>query len=385
MYDRLTGSTTMVISSGGTTIPGSPARPEYLKASVYFPPAFISHHPDLHRPIIDIVQHYIETIGVRTVTMWSQRARRDLHYSLTQVGNPRQNALANAIPNPEYNSAHYTFLGQPYRITDDPSATPVQAPSPVGSTASFDFGEDLDTSMLTIIDLKQHNSELQDQIHALQQHISDLEEQVSVVNQHNATLIAIHQQTHERIVYLEGQVQRFVTDRSNSTSTPVRNITTHSTPLSTPLRYQSATPSHSEPTRIQTPSGYGNHAAPQTPDASSRRQFHSSSGTPTVSRTLHLGTPFASCPVQESHSASPPTSRTAHASASLDASNSDGSPPPCVPLLPYYINLYQIHHLSASLDLISLYTPAKNRLQELLKLGLDKDVCHGLIEAMTLD
>ena len=202
MYDRLNGSTTMVISSGGTTVPGSPTRPEYLKASVYLPPAFISHHPDLHCSIIDIVQHYIETVGVRTVTMWSQRARHDLHYSLTQVGNPHQNVLFNAIPSPEYNSAHYTFLGQPYRITDDPSAAPVQAPSPVGSTASFDFGEDPDTSALMIIDLKQHNSELQDQIHAQQQHISDLEEQVNVANLHNASLTTLRQRTHDRIVYL---------------------------------------------------------------------------------------------------------------------------------------------------------------------------------------
>jgi len=240
MYDQLTGSTTMVISSSGTTVPGSPTHPEYLKASVYLPPAFISHHPDLHHSIIDIVQHYIETVGVRTVTIWSQRARRDLHYSLTQVGNPHQNVLFNAIPSPKYNSAHYTFLGQPYRITDDPSATPVQAPSPVGSTALFDLSEDPDMSALMIIDLKQHNSELQDQIHVLQQHISDLEEQVNVANLHNASLTTLHQRAHDRIMYLEGQVQRFAADRSTSTSTPVRNMATkqtHSTPLSTPSRY----------------------------------------------------------------------------------------------------------------------------------------------------
>jgi hypothetical protein len=75
MYDRLNGSTSMIISSGGTTVPGSPTRPEFLKASVYLPPSFIAHHADLHNHIMDIIQHYIETVGVRTVTMWSQRAR----------------------------------------------------------------------------------------------------------------------------------------------------------------------------------------------------------------------------------------------------------------------------------------------------------------------
>ena len=116
MYDRLTGSTTMIVSSSGTTVPGAPTRPEYLKASVYLPPAFITHHPDLHHHIIDIVQHFIETVGVRTVTMWTERARRDLHYSLTQPGNPHRNESVNEIPKPDYNSSQYTFLGQPYRI-----------------------------------------------------------------------------------------------------------------------------------------------------------------------------------------------------------------------------------------------------------------------------
>ena len=125
MYDRLTGSTTMIISSSGTTVPGSPIRPEYLKASVYLPPAFVAHHPDLHSNIIEIVQQYIETVGVHTVTMWTQRARHDLNYSLTQKGNPHRNANFNAIPNPERNSAHYTFLGQPYKIIQHPSTTSV--------------------------------------------------------------------------------------------------------------------------------------------------------------------------------------------------------------------------------------------------------------------
>lgn len=182
MYDRLTGGTMMIISSSGTTVPGAPARPEYLKASIYLPPAFIAHHRDLHHHIINIVQHYIETIGVRTVNMWIQRARRDLHYSLTQVGNPHQNALFTEIPSPEYNSAQYTFLGQPYRITDDPTALPpVRTPSisPVASADSYDFGEEPDANTLTIIDLQQHNSELQEKIQVLEQQIRDLNKLVS--------------------------------------------------------------------------------------------------------------------------------------------------------------------------------------------------------------
>lgn len=292
MYDRLTGSTTMVISSGGTTVPGSPARPEFLKASVYLPPAFVIHHPDLHHHLIDIIQHYIETVGVRTVTMWTQRARRELGYSFTQVGNPRQNPQVDAIPSPEYNSAHYTFLGQPYRITEDPSTRSVRPPSRASSTDSYEyaFGEDPDPSMLEIMDLQDEKRELREQIHNLQQRISALEEEAKVTNIHNSSL-------NDRIVFLEGQIQSF----AEATSTPVRNMATNpaksKVPL-TPLRYASVTPSRcrAAPTRTQNPS---------------------SSGVPAVSHA-----PFTSHPAQ----ASPSASNTTHSPALIDESNSDGFP-----------------------------------------------------------
>ena len=159
MYDQLTGGTTMIISSSGTTVPGSPIRPDYLKASVYLPPAFVAHHPDLHSNIIDIIQQFLETVGVRTVTMWAERARHDLKYSLTQRGNPQPNPCFYSISNPDPTSAHYTFLGQPYRFIQD-SSTTVRDPSPVTSVASYDFGEDLDPLTLLNLDKKMENSEI---------------------------------------------------------------------------------------------------------------------------------------------------------------------------------------------------------------------------------
>lgn len=353
MYDRLTGSTTMIISSGGTTVPGSPARPEYLKASVYLPPAFVAHHPDLHRPIIDIIQHYIETVGVRTVTMWTQRARRDLGYSLTQVGNPQQNPHVNIIPSPDFNSAQYTFLGQPYRFMEDPSASFVEAPSQASSTDSyaFAFGEDPDASTLAMIDLQEENSGLHEHVHILQQQISDLEEEVKVTNLRNSSLTT---RTQDRIVYLEGQIQRYVTDKT--TSTPVRNATTKpansKTPL-TPLRYRSVTPSR---TQAQISTRY-------------------SSPVPQTSPGICSRTTLASRPVQ----ASPSVSHIAHPPAYVDESNTDGA------LLPHYISLYHLGHLSTPINLIGNYTPVESRLEELLKLGLNEDVCDALAEAMSLD
>lgn len=256
MYDRLNGSTTMIVSSGGTTVPGSPARPEFLKASVYLPPSFVEHHPDLHNHIMDIVQQYIETVGVRTVTMWTQRARQDLHYSLNQPGNPHPNPHFDAFPKPEHNTAHFTFLGQPYRITDDPSAAHVQAPSPVGSNDSYDFGEDLDTTTLAILDLQQLNMELQDQINTMQQQINDFEERAKIADLHNNSLSSSCERARERIAFLELQLQGSATDRTTPTSTPFRlTHMVHTTPQLTPLvRHKQPTPSRAQPTRSQTPS-----------------------------------------------------------------------------------------------------------------------------------
>ena len=342
----------MIISSSGTTVPGSPIRPEYLKANVYLPPAFVAHHPDLHNHIIDIVQQYIETIGVRTVTMWTQRARHDLKYSLTQRGNPHQNAVFNAIPNPEPNSAHYTFLGQPFRIIQDPSTTSVQPPSPDSSVASYDFGEDPDPITLLNIDLQEKNLELQDRIDGLQQVITDLEQQVDFSNVRNSSLSASLQRAKDQIVSLEGRVQRFMAaERITSTpsapvSTPVRNVA-HVTPPS--LRYALPRPVLRSP---------GLHA-PVTPS-----RHH---GTTSASR-LQLGNSTVSRSV-----------------SAIDGSSADDLASLYDPLLPHYINLLNLHHIAAPLDLIFKYTPAGNRTQELLKLGIDEDMCDALAKAMILD
>lgn len=342
MYDRLTGGTTMIISSSGTTVPGSPIRPEFLKATVYLPPAFVTHHPDLHSHIIDMVQHYIETVGVRTVTMWTQRARHDLNYSLTQRGNPHQNAYFNAIPIPEHNSAHYTFLGQPYRIVQDSSTTSVRAPSPDGSVASYDFGEDPDPVTLLNIDLQQENGELQDLINTLQHKITDLEQQVIFGNKLHLSMSTDFKRAQDRIILLEGQILGSIAE-----TTPVRNVVATSS-----LRHGQVpvTPSRLRPSGAHTPEYRS--PGPHTPDTPSRRHGARSFqglGSPSTSRIVD---DFA--PVYE-------------------------------PLLHHYINLYNLQHLAAPLDLIFNYTPAGNRTRELLKLGLNEDVCDSLARAMTLD
>ena len=77
----------------------------------------------MHRNWLNLLEMELEQswpmVGVRTVTTWTQRARRDLGYSLMQGGNPQPNPHIDVFPSLDYNSAHYTFLGQPYRITED--------------------------------------------------------------------------------------------------------------------------------------------------------------------------------------------------------------------------------------------------------------------------
>ena len=329
MYDRLAGSTTMIISSSGTTVPGSPIRPEYLKASVYLPPAFVAHHPDLHSHIIDIVQQYIETVGVRTVDMWTQRARHDLNYTLTQRGNPRQNADFKAIPTPDDNSAHYSFLGQPNRFVQDPSSTSVRDPSQDGSVDSYDFGEDPDSLTLLNVDLQLENRELQDQINILQHKIADLERQVNLKR-------------------AQDQID---------------------------LRYEQTTPSRIRPHRALTPSDAYRNPGPQNPETPSRRQ-----GASSVSCGLHLGNSSESCSLPGSELGS--NLRTVQVSAARDGGNAEELAPVYEPLLRQYIDLYNLHHIAAPLDLIFNYTPVGNRIQELLKLGLGENVCDALAKAM---
>jgi len=201
MYDRLNGSTTMIMSSAGTTVPRAPVRPEYLKA-----PTFIAHHPDLHRPILGIVQMFIETVGVRTVNMWAQWACCDLGYTLTQPGNPHQNPVFNAMPSPQYNTAHYTFLGQPSWIEEDISDHPVQVSNPAHSDGSDHYREELDTTRMIIVELQQENSDLQEQVHILHQTIANLEEQVRVTNLRNSSQYIQWQRDQDWIMDLEAQV-----------------------------------------------------------------------------------------------------------------------------------------------------------------------------------
>ncbi|KAF8164964.1 hypothetical protein B0H34DRAFT_217681 [Crassisporium funariophilum] len=332
MLDRLSGGTTIIIRCNGTMVPGAPLRPEFIKANVYIPPAFLAHNPDLHRPIMDLVQQYIETVGVRTVNQWAQRARNDLGYSLTQTGIARENHRVARIPTPEPLSAHYVFLGQRYRMIEDPSPA-LQAPSPA-STDSYGFQDDMDAQALVII---------------------DLQEKLALANDQNTILNVQAKTAQERIAFLEAQVRSLTGDAS--ASTPVQNLPlSHSraTPQPTPLKH-THTPSRSRLARPETPESPSRRAlarspAPRTPETASRQ-----SAALTPAFFVSLNTPSGS-------------RRYVH----KKVDGLDGPSLPSLPsaILPLLLKTYELEHLRDSIDIIARYTPLERRIEELVKIGV---------------
>lgn len=62
----------MIIHVEGANIPGAPLLPECVKADVYLPPAIIDEHPEMHPAIAQIVQTFIEVVGIPTIQCWTR-------------------------------------------------------------------------------------------------------------------------------------------------------------------------------------------------------------------------------------------------------------------------------------------------------------------------
>ncbi|KAJ7765464.1 hypothetical protein DFH07DRAFT_955706 [Mycena maculata] len=120
MWDRTWGSTSMLLHVEGTTMPNTPPAPEFLRACVYLPPAFIGRNPGSHRAIAQIAQMFIESVGVPTVLNWKANAQLR-NWPLTQTGpapSPNNIRAGTLIPAPkQYGAAHYIFHGRPAGFT----------------------------------------------------------------------------------------------------------------------------------------------------------------------------------------------------------------------------------------------------------------------------
>src|ERR1700675_2390084 len=103
----------MILHVDGTTQPKTPILPEYVKAHVYLPPAFIAENPESHLSIARIVQTFIEDFGIPTIARW-KKAAIALGWKLGQSGalpiiNPSELPLV-----PTSATSSYIFSGRPF-------------------------------------------------------------------------------------------------------------------------------------------------------------------------------------------------------------------------------------------------------------------------------
>ncbi|KAJ6485995.1 hypothetical protein C8R45DRAFT_931017 [Mycena sanguinolenta] len=113
LWDHAFGGTTLVLHIEGTSAPGAPPEPQYLRASGYIPPSFIDSHPESHVVIASTVQLFFEAIGVPTVQQWTANARAQ-GWSLTETGRPYPNLFSpHLVPAPAAGTSHFKFLGWP--------------------------------------------------------------------------------------------------------------------------------------------------------------------------------------------------------------------------------------------------------------------------------
>ncbi|KAF6745498.1 hypothetical protein DFP72DRAFT_1077463 [Ephemerocybe angulata] len=114
--DQATGSTTLVIHMPGALPPGSPSRPEHIKAYVYVPKAVLMEieSKGLPNPVPGIVQSVIKGLGVPTASRYD-RARKKVWKTSRRPVLPVPRALPRLegmpMPIPD-GSSRYLFYGQ---------------------------------------------------------------------------------------------------------------------------------------------------------------------------------------------------------------------------------------------------------------------------------
>ncbi|KAJ7726206.1 hypothetical protein B0H16DRAFT_1894840 [Mycena metata] len=174
MWDRTFGSTTIILHVNGTMIPGSPASPDYLRASA-------------HNAIANIAQTFIESVGVPTVRAWAEDARL-LGWRLTQghgIVTPNHVDVNELIPTPQQNgSSHYVFRGRPQTgassVTADSDSTTQLPPSP-GSTR-YGSEEPLSAETMALLSALERIAVLESEVEQLRGHLE------ATTNDHLSTI-----------------------------------------------------------------------------------------------------------------------------------------------------------------------------------------------------
>jgi hypothetical protein len=170
----------------------------------------MSEHPETHLAIAEIVQTFIETIGIPTIQHWT-RAGKKHGWSLSQSGHRNQGfTTCPLIPTPVSGTLHYQFYGCPYgsltkSISSDHSLTRgdlVSHTEPTGSQESdnmYDL-EPISQTTLNLADSLKEISKLKAelegagyredsliaQIHTLFSHLQEKDKELAFVQAQQA-------------------------------------------------------------------------------------------------------------------------------------------------------------------------------------------------------
>ena len=116
LWDHSFGSSTMIIHVEGTHTPGASTLPECVKADIYLPQVMMNEHPETHPAIAQIVQSFIEVVGIPTIHHWTCAAKNH-GWLLCQAGHVHTQLAPSTcplVPSPLPGTSHYYFYGHPY-------------------------------------------------------------------------------------------------------------------------------------------------------------------------------------------------------------------------------------------------------------------------------
>ena len=354
MWDRVSGGSTLIMHVNGTSIPGAPARPEFLKAHVYFPPSLVSNHPNLKDPIKCLVQSFIETVGTQTVANWTAAARNQFNYSLNAPSHSvRPNAQAPTFPTPEPGTSHYIFLGQPA------SQSSLLAPG-LPLSPSTVFNDSPPSSPTTKFSMSEF---LPEQYTLLEEQYEKLLEEVKSLQHDNALLLNHNWQ-------LSTELAQLCTDQPRSSSPALH------TPLKQTSRHAQSLNSHVS-ARV--------HTSPTSPNVTLRA---SQTKSPRHVDSAMAYPPFGPLPnsisshrMQSSSQLDPP-----HTQLFASGSNHYGTPAPPSTIsntvrkaLHLLLQTLHLGHLEDSIYLILDHAPSEKRRLMLLSLGIASEVVQKIL------
>jgi hypothetical protein len=367
LWDRTFGGCTMILHVDGTTVPGVPALPQFVKAHVYLPPNLVEEIPDSHQPISSIVQSFIENLGIPTIKRW-KRAGRNRGWPLDQAGHAYGPGLVThaLIPPPTSpSSSHYVFHGRPFDLHTSgndlhASTVPeeVAAPRATPNSEQGDF-EELDPSTLRLIDALEEIAGLRMKIDTMAEgEVKREAEYAAGEVSHKATILSLRNEIQALIGKVRAQEVEISALRARNTSySDITSDPTSSTLPQSPISARIRSPILRSPYRDHEPYNLGSASTP-VPGGSLTPRKH----------------PFS--PSRRDPSPSP-ASR--HTGAMINLGFDLG------PATAQFVRSHGLEAFAGSLSIVVRHVPVPQWHAEVHSLDLAEDLTAGLMNAMTCD